>query len=152
MEYRLKMMLPVVGMFLLFGAVTLVIVGNQNNEMKQPLPASLDNLATTRLVEIRDAGGQVVLSGSFTITTKDNGDIDGEATLTATAVGSNAEGKAEIEVSTEKGTEEKELEVEVYKLTPRASFNLFVDGQQITAFSTNQRGDAELEITNQPQK
>ena len=150
MDYRLKMMFPVVGMFLLFGAVTLVIVGSQNKEIKQPLPASLDNFAAIKLVEIRDAGGQVILSGSFASTTEDNGDLDEEVTLMPTAGNANAEGKAEVEVSTEKGTVEKELEIEVYRLTPRTNFNLFVDGQQITAFSTNQRGDAELEITNKP--
>jgi len=151
MEYRFKMILPVVGMFLLFGAVTLVIVGSQNKELKQPLPASLDNLAAIKLVEIRDAGGQVVLSGSFTMTTtKDNGDIEEEAPLKATAVDSNAEGKAEVEVSTKKGTVEKELEIDVPKLNPGATFSLFVDGQQITAFSTNQQGNAELEMTNKP--
>ena len=150
MNYRLKRLLPVVGMFLLFGAVTIVIVGNQNNEIKQPLPASLGNFAAIKLVEIRDTAGQVVLRGSLPTTTTDNGDVDVEVTLTRTAVNPNAEGKAEVEVSTDDGTVERELEIEVHKLTPGASFNLFVDGQQITAFSTNQKGHAELEMTNQP--
>ena len=147
MSYRVKMMLPVVGMFLL-GCVVVAAVTREGREIKQPLPASLDNLAAVKLVEVRDASGQIVLGGSFTMTTKKNGDVEGEATLAATGALANAAGKAEVEVSTRDGNVEKELEVEVSRLAPGATYNLFVDGQQAAVITTNPRGHAELEMTN----
>jgi hypothetical protein len=153
MSYRWKMILPVVGMFLLFGYVALAVVRSRTDEIKQPLPPFLHDLAAVRLVEIRDASGQVVLSGNFTTTTGKDGDLEGEAPLTATGVDADAVGKAEVEVSTVKyGAVDKELEVAVRDLTPGTTFNLFVDGQQATSFTADHRGAAELEMSNRPSK
>jgi len=149
MSYRVKMMLPVVGMFLL-GCVVVAAVTGEGREIKQPLPASLDDLAAVRLVEVRDAAGQTVLGGSFTMATKKNGDVEGEATLAATGAHADAAGKAEVEVSARNGNVEKELEVEVSNLAPGATFSLFIDGQQAAVITTNPRGAAELEMTNRP--
>jgi len=149
MSYRVKMLLPLVGMFVL-GCVVVAAVTREGREIKQPLPQSLDDLAKVRLVEVRDAGGQIVLGGSFTMATKKNGDVEGEATLAATGVDTDAVGKAEVEVSTRNGNVEKELEVEVSNLAPGATFSLFIDGQQAAVITTNPRGHAELEMTNRP--
>ena len=149
MSYRVKMILPVIGMFLL-GCAVMAAVRGEGGEIKQPLPASLDDLAAVRLVEIKDAGGQVVLGGSFTTATKTNGDVEGEATLAATGVDTDAVGKAEVEVSTRNGNVDKELEVEVSKLVPGTAFNLFIDGRQAAVITTDHRGSAELEMTNRP--
>jgi len=152
MNYRFKRILPVLGMLVLFVCVALAIMGGEKSEIKQPLPPSLDNLAGIKLVEVKDAGGQIVLSGSFTMTTKDNGDIDGETALTTSVTGAKASGKAEVEIATKNGNVVKELEVDVRKLTSAATFTLFIDGQQVAVFTTSQKGAAELEMTNQPRR
>ena len=149
MSYRMRMLLPVVGMFLV-GCAVVAAVRGEGREIKQPLPPSLDELAAVRLVEVKDAAGQTVLSGSFTMTTKKNGDLEGEAKLAVTGVDADAAGKAEVEISTEGGRAEKELEVEIRNLAPGATFNLFVDGQQAAALTTDARGAAELEMSNRP--
>ena len=150
MSYKLKVVLPVVGMFLL-GCVVVAAVRNEGGELKQPLPQSLDDLASVKQIDVRDAGGQVLLSGSFTMTAKPNRNVEGEATLAPTSAGADAAGKAEVEVSTKRdGRVEKELEVEVRNLAPGASFSVFVDGQQVAGFTTNPRGAAELELSNEP--
>ena len=152
MSYRVKMILPVIGMILLVCGAVFAVMG-ESREIKQPLPQSLDNLTAIKLVEIKDAGGQTILSGSFTMVTKKNRDIEGKATLTATGVDADAAGKAEVEVSTKKdGSVGKELEVEVRNLAPNANFNLFVDGQQVAVFTTDPRGAVELEMTNIPSR
>jgi hypothetical protein len=143
------MILPVVGMFLL-GCVVVAAVRDKGREIKQPLPPSLDDLAAVRLVEVRNAAGQVVLGGSFTTATKKNGDVEGEARLASTGVDADAAGKAEVEVSTRNGNVDKELEVEVRKLAPATTFDLFIDGKQAASIITDQRGAAELEMTNRP--
>lgn len=150
MSYRLKMILPVVGMFLL-GCAVVAAVRNEGGEHKQPLPPSLSDLASVKQIEIRDAGGQVVLNGSFAMTTRPNRNVEGEATLAPTGADADAAGKAEVEVSTKRGGRvEKELEVEVHNLAPGASFGVFVDGRQAAVFATNPRGAAELELSNGP--
>jgi hypothetical protein len=72
MSYRVKMLLPVVGTFLL-GCAVVAAVRGESREIKQPLPPSLDDLAAVRLVEVRDAAGQIVLGGSFKMATKKTG-------------------------------------------------------------------------------
>ncbi len=150
MSYRLKMLLPIVGMFLL-GCAVVAAVRNEGGELKQPLPQSLDDLASIKQIEIRDAGSQVVLGGSFTTTTGPNRNVEGEAALAPTGADADAAGKAEFEVSTKRGGRvEKELEVEVRNIAPGASFSVFIDGRQAAAFTTNPRGAAELELSNEP--
>jgi len=150
MSYRVKMLLTVISMFLL-ACVVVAAVGGDDLEIKQALPPTLDDLAAVKQIEIRDAGGQVVLNGSFTMTTKPNRDVEGEATLAPTGADADAAGKAEVEVSTKRdGGVEKELEVEVRNLAPGASFGVFVDGRQAATFTTSPRGAAELELSNEP--
>lgn len=149
MSYRVKMILPVVGMFLL-GCAVVAAVSGESREIKRPLPPSLDDLAAVRLVEVKDAAGQTVLGGGLTTATKKNGDVEGEAKLAATGADADAAGKAEVEVSTRDGRVKKELEVEVRNLAPGASFGLFVDGRQAATFTTDPRGAAELELSDEP--
>ena len=150
MSYRVKMILPVVGMFLVACAAVAAITGG-GREIKQPLPPSLDNLAAVKLLEIRDGGGRVVLAGNFTTTTKRDGDVEGAAPLAASGVDPDAAGEAEIEIANKKNSVvEKELEVEVRNLSANTSYGLFVDGRQAAVFTTDPRGKAELEMTNGP--
>lgn len=151
MSYRVKMILPIFVMCISLGYAALAIVRGDSREIKQPLPSSLDNLAAVKLVEIRDGGGRVILGGNFTMTTKQDGDVEGAAPLVASGVDPDAAGQAEIEISNKKNNvAEKELEVEVRNLTANTSYNLSIDGQQAASFKTNHRGEAELEMTNEP--
>lgn len=153
MSYRVKMILPVVIMFLTLGYAAMAIVRGDSREIKQPLPPFLDDLANVKLVEIRDVGGRVVLGGNFTLTTEKDGDIEGTAPLAATGVDPDTAGKAEVEISNKKNSiAEKELEAEVWNLAANTSYNLFIDGRQAASFKTNYRGAAELEMSNVPSK
>lgn len=155
MSYRLKRILPVMGMLLLCGYVTFAVIrtGNKVQEVKQPLPSSLSDLAAAKLVEIKDATGQIVLSGNFVLENRQDGDVEGRALLTGTGIHAESKGEAELEVSTlRNGGTEKELEVSVRKLAPATLFGIFVDGQQVATLTTNQRGAAELEMRAAPNK
>jgi hypothetical protein len=151
MSYRVKMILPIVVMFLTLGYAAMAIVRGDSREIKQPLPPFLDNLGAVKLVEIRDEGGRVILGGNFTLTTEKNGEVEGTALLAASGVDPDAVGEAEIEISNKKNSfTEKELEAEVKNLAANTSYNLFIDGQQAASFKTNHRGAVELEMTNVP--
>ena len=153
MSYRVKMVLPLVGLLLLCGYAAFAVIrgASKVQDIKQPLPSSVGDLAAAKLVEIKDAAGHIVLSGAFVARREQDGDVEGKALLTGTGNNAAAKGEAEFEVSTNKtGGTERELEVSVRQLAPGASFSLFVDGQQAATFSTNQRGAAELEMKDVP--
>jgi len=126
MNYRLKMSLPVLGMFVLFACVALVILASENSEIKRTLPPSLDNLTAIKLVEVRDSSGHVVLSGSFTMTAEGNEEFEEEAKLESTGPDAQAAGNAEVEISSQ--NVDNELEIEVWKLAPGTTYHLYVDG------------------------
>ncbi len=151
MNYRVKRIIPVAGMFLLTSIFIGLVVFGAGHETKGQLPSSLENLEQSKLVEIKDESGQVILSGSFIVSTEPDGDIEGVARLVAK--GGDAFGDAELEVSKKQdGSVTKEFEVDVKKLKPATTFNVFVDGQQVSSLRTNARGSAELELSNRPTK
>ena len=111
----------------------------------QPLPAEVGDLSTASTVEVRDAGGQALLSGTFDAGAKDDdGDLERRADLRASA--GAARGEAEIEISTRAGEPAQELEFEVEGLPADAALGLFVDGRQVASFSTDARGRASAEM------
>jgi hypothetical protein len=151
MSYRVKMILPIVIMFLTLGYAATAIIRSDSQEIKQTLPPFLDNLAAVKLVEIRDVDGRVILGGNFASKEEKNGEVEGAASLVASSVDPDAAGEAEIEISNRKNSSgEKELEIEVRNLSANTSYTLFIDGQQAASFKTNQRGAAKLEMTNAP--
>ena len=111
----------------------------------QPLPAEAGDLSTVAAIEVRDAGGQALLSGTFGAGEKDDdGDVERRADLTAPS--GAARGEAEIELSTEAGEPAQELEFEVEGLPAGASLALFLDGRQVATFTTDERGRASAEM------
>ena len=152
MSSRMKVMIPAVGMLLLFG-FTVVAVNRQAREVKQTLPQSIGDLSAARLIEVKDAGGQAVLSGTLTFKSERDGDVEGVANLTAGASTAGASGKAEIDVSAERGgAKRQEIEVEARGLTPGASYSLEVDGRQAATFTADSRGAAELELSGESRR
>lgn len=150
MSYRVKSILPVAGMFVLTSVLISMVVFGAGHKITEQLPSSLENLEQSKLVEIKDETGNVVLSGSFAVSTEKDGDIEGVAKLVSAG---GAVGNAELEVSKKQdGSVTKEIEIEVKKLKPATTFNVFVDGQQISSIRTNARGSAELELSNRPTK
>jgi hypothetical protein len=152
MGTRIKAMIPVVGMLLIFG-FTVVAVTRQAREVRQTLPQSLGELTAARLIEVRDAGGQTVLTGTLTFADERDGEVEGEANLTGAGAAAGASGKAEVEVSAEKGgARSQEIELEARGLAPGASYTLHLDGRQAGAFNTDARGAAEFEWSSEPRR
>ena len=149
MSGRKKAILSVIGMVLILGYAAINVLSNGSKEIKLPLPASLTRLADVKLVEVKDGGGRVVLSGSFGApTTTKSGDIERQTGLVGTAVDTDATGKAEIEISANNNVTDQEMEIEVKRLSPSTEFHLVIDGQQAATFTTDANGEAELEMSN----
>ena len=101
----------------------------------EALPPGI-NLTQAKHVEIRDGGGQVVLSGSFS---------NYKAPLAK--AGTNAKGLAEIEVEKVGADVKQEIEVDVENMLPSASFKLVVDGEEIASFLTSSAGKRAMKFS-----
>lgn len=97
------------------------------------------------VVEVRDAQGQVVLSGHFAIHEEDDDDIERKATLQSTGVDSDASGSAEVEISRSPGTGQ-ELEFSIRNVQPGSKLTFAIDGQDVTSATADRRGRIEIEI------
>lgn len=112
----------------------------------QSLPPALNQLSEAKLVEIKDAAGQVVLSGEFTTTSDTAKELERTATLSGAGT---AKGKAEIELLKSGDTFAKqELEVSLQGLATTGDFKLIVDGAEVIAFKANRGGKAAMKFTN----
>jgi len=152
MSYKTKMALPILGMALVFGFAAINVANTRVEEVKHPLPASITRLDEVKLVEVRDSGDQVVLSGNFSGPVADGNEMERKAVLTGTGADPDARGKAEIETGTKNNVTEQELELDVKKLAPGSTFKLLLDGQEVASFATNHEGDAEVEVGNEPSR
>lgn len=151
MSYQTKKIIPVAGMLLVMCYAAMNIVTGSADEIKLPLPPALGNLADVNTVEIKDANGQTVLTGSFGAATDEPDEVERTAMLTRTSADGDATGWAEIEISKER-VPEQELEVTLKRLAAGAAYKLVVDGHEIASFNASAAGEAELEFSNEPSK
>jgi hypothetical protein len=146
MIHRSKVFFPILAVLFVSGALGVALAVQDD---AQPMPAEAGDLAQAASIEVRDAGGQVVLSGRFGAgdTDDDDGDVERKAELTAAS--GSAKGEAEIEISGEAGAPGQELEVEVEGLQAGAAFTVQLDGRQVATLTTDDRGRAEATFTSQ---
>jgi hypothetical protein len=153
MSYKAKKLFSLVGMMLIFAFAAINVLSSDVHEVKQALPGSINNLSEVKTIEVKDASGQLILSGTFGNAVQERKELERQAVLAATNVIPAATGVAEIEISTDKASfTEQELELSVKHLSAGTKFHLFVDGQEVASFTTNHQGKAELEFTNKPLK
>jgi len=110
------------------------------------LPPSVADLATAQVVEIRDASGTAVLTGTFVKKSDKSDEVELAATLSP-ITGNTGKGKAEIELETSGSVANQEIEVIVKRLQPQTAFKLYVDAAEVATFTTNGKGDADLKFT-----
>ena len=99
-------------------------------------------------VEVRDAQGQVVLSGQFQIVRDDDDDdddVERKATLGPTGIDADAVGEAEVEYST-RAAAIQEVEFSVRNVAPGATLTFAIDGMDVATATANARGRAEVEL------
>ncbi|HZS04231.1 MAG TPA: hypothetical protein VFD58_05295 [Blastocatellia bacterium] len=124
------------------------VVYSNPQKIRQALPPGLNHLSEARLVEVKDADGKVILTGHFPATGDHKNEIERTATLAGTGVDPDAKGKAEIElVKKDGGFAKEELEITVERLAPSAGFRLYVDGNEVSAFTTSRGGKASLKFS-----
>jgi len=151
------------------GTFNILFSTNPKNA-RRPLPASLNPVTAIRLVEIKVTNGQTLAEGTFG---SDEGDMEREIALNSTGIIPNAHGEAKIEIeqadngdddsgdddngdddngdNNNQGTTKQSFELEVENLTASTTFVLFADGNQVTTFTTDNEGSAELQFSSSPE-
>jgi hypothetical protein len=150
MSYREKKFIPIFGMLLVLLYAVINVAKGDTDEIKQPLPPGLTDLAAVKIIEISDANGQTILKGNFIESSSDLNEVERTAVL---AGDGRARGKANIQISKKKnGFTEKELEVKMQNLAARSVFKVSVDGHEVASLTTDATGKAELELSNENTK
>jgi len=110
------------------------------------LPASIGDLNSAQLIEVRDQNGSVLLNG--TLKTSSNKPKETERTTELSSpTGQKAKGKVEIEIERKDGAAtEDELEISVERLPAMTNCQLLVDGQLAASFTTSKSGKAKLKL------
>jgi hypothetical protein len=105
-------------------------------------PIDLRNVATA---ELRDAQGQVVLSGPFMLDDEDDtDDVERKAALQPAGSDPDAAGVAEVEFARERPVEQ-EVEFSGRNLQPGASYTLVLDGRDVITGVAERDGDLDLD-------
>ena len=94
--------------------------------VKATLPAGVD-LSGAQRVEVRDANGDVVASGTF---------VDQKADL----AGTRTKGKIVLEVTKKNGITRQEVEGTVEGLAPTSAYKVYIDGKDVGSFTSNKNG------------
>jgi hypothetical protein len=87
------------------------------------------------------AGGQTLLTGSFTTSSTGKDQTERTASLTSSA---GVKGRAEIEIQRTSGGMKEELELSAQGLPPQAAYEVRLDGHAAGTFTTTNRGGANL--------
>jgi hypothetical protein len=109
------------------------------------LPPVLNRLPKARLIEVKDQGGQVLLSGEFKNASETLKELERSATLTGAG---RARCLAEIDlVKSGDSFSKRELEVALERLAAAGDFKLYVDVAEVIAFKADKGGKATMKFT-----
>ena len=102
------------------------------------------DLRNAQTAELRDAQGQVVLSGQFVAVQEEDDDVERKATMQPTGADADATGEAEVEFAMDAPTEQ-EVEFAGTKLQASARYTLMIDGHEVASGTADRDGDLEVE-------
>jgi hypothetical protein len=108
----------------------------------QSAPVASGDFSAATTAEVRNAQGQVVLSGKFAVNDEDDDDVERKARLAPTAVDADAAGEAEVEVDKTGNPRRQEVEFELSNLQPGAVFTLLIDGKVVATVTADGKGRA----------
>jgi hypothetical protein len=108
-------------------------------------PQPTGDFTNAARAEVRDAQGQVILSGQFQLVEEEDDDVERKAILAPTGVDADATGEAEIEFS-KSAPAEQELEFSVRNVTAGAVLTFVIDGTDVATATADRRGRAEVEL------
>jgi len=137
---------PVVFTVVVSAVGVATVAGAQTPQAPPAQLASIGDLSTSQLIEVRDKAGQILLQGTFKTSEKDSKETERKAELTS-PTGQNSKGKVAVEMVRKEGVvTENELEIEVEKLAGMIDCDVFVDGRHVASLLTSKKGKAEVKM------
>jgi hypothetical protein len=126
-------------------AVTLIAIGAEQL-YGQRAPQLVGDFRNAAQAEVRDAQGQVLLTGQFApIDADDQGEVERLARLAPITAGSTASGEAEVEYQTDDPSTQ-EIELTATGIAAGAQVSLVIDGANVGSATADAKGKVELEI------
>ena len=121
-------------------AAYVVVQLNAQDPAAEPI-----DLRTVATAELRDAEGQVVLSGAFMLDDEDDAeDVERKAALLPTGADANASGVAEVEFAKQTPVEQ-EVEFSGRNLQAGVRYTLVLDGREVISGVAERDGELELD-------
>jgi hypothetical protein len=134
--------IPKVALALVVGGGLAAALGAQ---IVAPPQQEAVDFTTAVLAEVRNAQGQVILSGKFVAVAEDDDDIERKAALKSTGIDTDAVGEAEVEVDRAGNPRRQEVEFAISNVQPGAVFTFVIDGKIFATATADARGRAEHE-------
>lgn len=132
--------IPVIGLL-----CTVAVMGYMVVQLNGQATAPTGDYTNASVAEVRDAQGQVVLRGQFTVVEEEDDDIERKAVLEQTGIDADAAGKAEVEYAKTAPTVQ-EVEFAARNLQPGATFTFLIDGHDVATATADRRGNAGVEL------
>jgi hypothetical protein len=107
----------------------------------QPQSEAIDFTAAV-MAEVRNAQGQVLLTGKFAVVEEDDDDIERKAALTPTGIVAGATGEAEVEVDRAGNPRRQEVEFSVANVPAGTVLTFVIDGKVFATVTADSRGRA----------
>ena len=135
-----RQMIPAAGLL-----VTLVASAYMVAQLSGQAGPPIADLTDAALAAVRNAQGQVILSGQIQVVDEEDDDVERKATLVPTGVDADATGEAEIEFS-QSASAEQEVEFSVRNIAAGTVVTFVIDGTDVATATADRGGQAEVEL------
>ena len=136
----MRQMIPAIGLLATGMAVVYMVV-----QLGAQTTRPTGDYTNAAVAQVRDALGQVILSGQFQLGEEEDDDMERKAALSPTGIDADAAGEAEVEFS--KATPaEQEVEFAVRNVAPGAVLTFLIDDHEVATATADARGRAKIEL------
>jgi len=136
----MRQMIPAIGLLGMGMAVVYMVV-----QLSAQTTRPTGDFTNAAVAEVRDAQGQVILSGPFQLVDEEDDDMERKAALSPTGIDADAAGEAEVEFS-KAALAEQEVEFAVRNVAPGAVLTFVIDGTAVATATADARGRAKVEL------
>ena len=124
--------------------VAAVVAACGSSRARATFTGETADLSGASVAEVRNAQGQVILSGRFAVS--DSGqNLERTAVLAPTSVDADARGEAEVEVTGSGDDRRQEIEFSVSNVQPGIALTFVIDARVLATAAADDRGRVDFE-------
>jgi hypothetical protein len=128
-----------------FMALVAILNGCSARSRNEFIPGPAADFRSAADAEVRNAQGQVILTGKFVESSADGDEVERKATLSGTGIDADASGAVEVESCRNADCRAQEVEFEVTGVEPGAVIRFVIGGKEFATVTTDARGRATVE-------